>query len=73
MEVLSPFVKRNKRPVPLLDPCRFVRDADLALARGDREEAVLLIQQAYLAFDLCANWCCERVRAAGKDRSERNS
>lgn len=35
-----------------LDPCRYVRQADLALRCGSREEAVALIERAYLAFDL---------------------
>jgi hypothetical protein len=34
------------------DPCAYVRQADLALLYGSREEAVALIAQAYLAFDL---------------------
>ena len=34
------------------NPCAYVRQADLALLYGSREEAVALIAQAYLAFDL---------------------
>jgi hypothetical protein len=40
-----------------IDPCRYVRQADLALLSGDREEAVALIAQAYLAFDLMLADC----------------
>jgi hypothetical protein len=36
----------------VLDPGRYVREADLALLYGSREEAVALIAKAYLAFDL---------------------
>ena len=36
----------------LLDPQRYVRAADWALAMGRREDAIALISQAYLAFDL---------------------
>ncbi len=54
----------------LLDPFHYVREADLALLDGDREQAEALIVQAYLAFDLviadCANF-------TGKVRSGRNS
>jgi hypothetical protein len=40
-----------------LDPCGHVRQADLALLNGGREEAVALIAQAYLAFDLVLADC----------------
>lgn len=40
-----------------LDPCRYVREADAALRSGNREAAVALIQQAFLAFDLVAGNC----------------
>jgi hypothetical protein len=36
----------------LADPCHYVRQADLALLYGSRAEAVTLIAQAYLAYDL---------------------
>lgn len=36
----------------LLDPRRYVRDADWALASGRRDDAIALIAQAYLAFDV---------------------
>jgi hypothetical protein len=40
-----------------VDPCRYVRQADLALLYGTREEAVAMIAQAYLAFDLVLTNC----------------
>ena len=55
-----------------LDPCRYVREADLALLYGHREEAVALIAQAYLAFDLMAA-DCQRLRDQGREWPERNS
>ena len=36
----------------LLDPRRYVREADWALANGRRDDAIALIAQAYLAFDV---------------------
>jgi hypothetical protein len=47
-----------------VDPCRCVREADLALLGGRREAAVALVAQAYLAFDL-VRADCERLMAAG--------
>jgi hypothetical protein len=41
----------------LLDPYRYVLAADDALDRGSREEAVALIAQAYLAFDVLTADC----------------
>ncbi|HET7880591.1 MAG TPA: hypothetical protein VFL55_06865 [Acetobacteraceae bacterium] len=35
-----------------LNPYRYVQKADLALLYGSRDDAVELIAQAYLAFDL---------------------
>lgn len=57
---------------PLLDPCRYVRAADRAIACGDHDEACGLIAQAYLAFDLCAAGCLQ-ARAWDRELSERNS
>ena len=48
-----------------LDPSRYVREADLALLYGSREDAVALIAQAYLAFDLALAGCDE-FRGKGK-------
>jgi hypothetical protein len=42
------------RLASLLDPHRYLREADMALLYGSREDAVALIAQAYLAFDLRA-------------------
>ena len=55
-----------------LDPCRYAREADEALARGDRRAAAALIEQAFLAFDLCAA-SCEQVRRLGRACWERSS
>jgi hypothetical protein len=55
-----------------LDPCRYVREADQALRGGRREQAVSLIAQAYLAFDLVSA-DCERFMAAGRAWSGRSS
>lgn len=55
-----------------IDPCRYVREADLALLYGSREEAVALIAKAYFAFDLALAECDE-LRAQGKAWPERSS
>ena len=55
-----------------VDPCRYVRQADLALLSGRREEAVALIGEAYLAFDLLRP-NCEDVTAWGRVWPERSS
>ena len=47
----------NFAETPAVDPCRYVRQADLALLNGSREEAVAMIAQAYLAFDLALTDC----------------
>lgn|SRR5271166_3192787 len=47
------------------DPCRFARAADQALAAGERDEALALISQTYVAFDLLWAACrhsCRRVK-----------
>ena len=72
MEGLVHLRQRGKGSVPLLDPCRYVREADQAMEDGDREQAVSLIRQAFLAFDLCSNWC-RQVKRSGRDPRERNS
>jgi hypothetical protein len=61
---------RPKRMIALLDPCRYVREAELAIANGDREKAIELVQRVYLAFDLCATWCHALRRT---DPPERNN
>ena len=60
-----------RRP-SLLDPCRYVHEADQALQRGDPVAALALIARAYLAFDLCSAGC-EYARAWGKGSPGRNS
>ena len=44
-------------PATLLDPQRYLREADHALLYGSREDVTALIAQAYLAFDLVAAEC----------------
>jgi hypothetical protein len=51
---LDVSVQEGRRTV-FLDPYRYLRQADLALHFGTRDEAVALIAQAYLAFDLVCN------------------
>jgi hypothetical protein len=70
----SPALKRGGSTVlvSLLDPFRYVREADQALADGDRDRAQILIVRAYFAFDLCAA-DCEQARARDRESSERNS
>ncbi len=60
MELLASYCRGSQ-----LDPWRYGREADEALARGDRREAAVLIEQAFLAFDLCAA-TCEQVRRLGR-------
>jgi hypothetical protein len=51
----------------VVDPCRYVRQADLALLHGSREKAVAMVAQTYRAFDLVlAN--CEDITEWGKVR-----
>ncbi|HEY4891202.1 MAG TPA: hypothetical protein VII10_05825 [Reyranella sp.] len=45
------------RVAALLDPQRYLLEADLALLYGSREDVIALIAQAYLAFDLLAAEC----------------
>jgi hypothetical protein len=70
----SPALKRGERTVlvSLLDPFRYACEAERALARGDREQARILIAQAYFAFDLCAA-ACEQARARDRALLERNN
>jgi hypothetical protein len=56
----------------LLDPQRYLLEADLALLYGSREDVIALIAQAYLAFDLLAAEC-HQVNRPGTAISERNS
>jgi hypothetical protein len=56
----------------LLDPQRYLREADLALLYGGREDVIALIAQAYLAFDLLAAECSP-LKSQGTARLERNS
>ncbi len=52
-----PDLATNFAELSAVDPCRYVRQADLALLYGSREEAVAMIAQAYLAFDLVLADC----------------
>jgi hypothetical protein len=54
------------------DPCGYVRQADLALLYGSREEAVALIAQAYLAFDLVLA-DCDEITGSGRGWPGRSS
>jgi hypothetical protein len=62
----------TSKPGPLLDPCRYVREADRALASGNRDQARDLIAQAYLAFDLCSA-SCPHAKAWGTGLSGKSS
>ena len=42
----------NRSAVSEVDPYHYVRQADLALLYGSREDALALISKAYVAFDL---------------------
>jgi hypothetical protein len=70
----SPALQRDDRIrlVSILDPYRYVQEADRALLRGDREQARSLISQAYQAFDLCAAGC-EQAKTRDRGSLERNS
>ena len=51
---------------PPSDPSHYVRQADLALLYGSREQAVALIELAYVAYDLLYARCeaiigCDRA------------
>ena len=50
MEVLG-------RRYQIFDPYRYVRAADMAVADGDPDRAINLIEEAYMAFDLCLAGC----------------
>jgi hypothetical protein len=73
MERIS-TLKRGDRTilVSLLEPYHYVREADRALARGDRDHARTLIAQAYMAFDLCAAGC-EQARLRDRESWERSN
>ena len=70
----SPALKRGGSTllVSLLEPFRYVREADRAVARGDLDGARTLIARAYFAFDLCAAGC-EQARVQDTESRERNS
>ena len=68
----SPTWEPIVRTVSALDPCRYVRQADLALLDGSRDEAAALIAQAYLAFDLVLA-DCDDVTGLGRVWSGRSS
>jgi hypothetical protein len=43
-------VTRRRRPAP--EPWDYARQADLAMANGDRHAALEFVRRAYVAFDL---------------------
>jgi hypothetical protein len=57
----------------LFDPYRYVRAADMAVADGDPDRAINLIEEAYMAFDLCLAGCtharCRDEVANGKKKA----
>jgi hypothetical protein len=57
---------------PRLDPCCYVRQADVALLYGRRDEAVALIELAYLAYDRVLA-TCDEITDWDKAWSERSS
>jgi hypothetical protein len=57
-----PDLGTNIAELSAVDPCRYVRQADLALLYGSREEAMAMITQAYLAFDLVLTNCDDITR-----------
>ena len=63
MEVLADSTR-------LFDPYRYVRAADMAVADGDPDRAINLIEEAYMVFDLCLAACtharCRDEVANGK-------
>ena len=67
-----PNLATNRPDFSAIDPCRYVREADLALLYGSREDAVALIAQAYLAFDLVLA-CCGELTGPGNVWPGRNS
>ena len=67
-----PDLGSNRPDFSGLDPCHYVREADLALLYGSRELAVALIAQAYLAFDLMLA-DCDQVTGLGRAWPGRSS
>jgi hypothetical protein len=59
MEFPYDLVPDDPRLVSLLDPYLYLRQADVALLQGNREQAITLITKIYLAFDLLAGGCDE--------------
>jgi hypothetical protein len=57
MEFSSDPMSDQSRLVALLDPYLFLLQADLAVERGQRDQAVEMIARVYLAFDLLAAGC----------------
>jgi hypothetical protein len=54
MQFPSDTVPSQSVPASQVDPYLYLRQADLALTQGNREQAVALIVKVYLAFDLLA-------------------
>jgi hypothetical protein len=69
---MEPPTVRELGPGTMIDPYRYACEADRALARGDRNSALVLLDQAFLAYDLCGA-DCEQVRALGRACGARSS
>ncbi len=59
VRVLMGRERRWNRSLLPLAPWDYARRADSALARGDKDLAVALIERAYLACDLCSRRCVD--------------
>jgi hypothetical protein len=59
--------------VGVLDPYRFIREAEVAIISGNRKVAVALIAQAYFAFDLLAVDCNNAIKTPDIALQERNN
>ena len=54
-----PIIERSEFDAGPPDPSHYLRQADLALLFGSREEAEALVALAYLAFELMLGECDE--------------
>jgi hypothetical protein len=72
MQSLTRLTHRGVGPTILLEPSYFVRQADLALASGDRDAAISFVQKAYLAFGQSSGQC-EDAKAWDTGATGKNS